>query len=38
MTKTAVLKVQGMHCELNAEQFREAIEDAGYALVGAEKG
>jgi copper chaperone CopZ len=24
--------------EVSAEQFREAIEDAGYALVGAEKG
>ena len=47
MTKSAVLKVRSMHCALNVqealdgldgEQFREAIEDAGYALVGAEKG
>jgi copper chaperone len=30
--------VEVAYDEVSAEQFREAIEDAGYALVGAEKG
>ena len=29
--------LDGLDGEVSAEQFREAIEDAGYALVGAEK-
>ncbi|HEV8045370.1 MAG TPA: cation transporter [Rubrobacter sp.] len=35
---TGDVKVAYDEGEVSAEQFREAIEEAGYALVGAEKG
>jgi copper chaperone len=35
---TGDVEVVYYEVEVSAEKFREAIEDAGYALVGAEKG